>query len=279
VPRRLSFRDRFFTPKVSRAVTSPSAIIATGATAALGVLVFSNPLGLLLGAVGYAARVAIAIPRNPSGREIDPFAVNPPWREFVGDALSAQRRYGEATRTMRPGPLHDRLIEIGDRLDTGVDEVWHIAQRGQVLADGRKRLQPEQAQRELAQLVAENPRPEPGSPIEQTAQSLQAQIATAQRMDAVIKGTADRLRLMDARLDEMVTRTVELSTQADTADDARGLGSDVDGLVSEMESLRQALEDTSGTSPTLPPSPTGATPSTDRPAAQPLPPPPATGQA
>ena len=76
------------------------------------------------------------------------------------------------------------------------------------------------------------------------AQSLQAQIATADRMDATIKDTVDRLRLLDARLDEMVTRAVELSTEADSSADVVGLGADVDGLVTEMESLRSALEDT-----------------------------------
>lgn len=250
--RRMSFRDRFFTPRVAHAVTSPSAILATGVTAAIGVIAL-GPLGVLAGLIGYGARVALAIPRNPNGREIDPFAVNEPWRVFVSDALSAQRRFHETTRTMRSGPLRERLNEIGDRLETGVEEVWNIARRGQVLADGRKRLDPDDARRDLARLVAENPRPEPGSPLEQTAQSLQAQVSAADRMDAVIRDTIDRLRLMDARLDEMVTRTVELSTQADSSADLSGLGADVDGLVTEMEALRLALEDTSGRSTTMPP--------------------------
>jgi hypothetical protein len=89
---RLSFRDRFFSPKVAHAVTSPSAILATGATAAVGALAF-GPIGLLAGLIGYAARVGIAIPRGGRGPRIDPFGVKDPWRRFVSDALSTRRRY------------------------------------------------------------------------------------------------------------------------------------------------------------------------------------------
>ena len=62
---RLSFRDRFFSPKVARAVTSPSAILATGAAAAVGRGSPFGPFGRRsAGLLGYAARVGLAIPRE-----------------------------------------------------------------------------------------------------------------------------------------------------------------------------------------------------------------------
>ena len=61
-------------------------------------------------------------------------------------------------------------------------------------------------------------------------------------MDAVLDDTRSRLQLLDARRDESVTRAIELSVQAGP-DDLTGLGDDVDGIVTEMEALRQALED------------------------------------
>jgi len=246
---RIRFRDRFFTRPVARATTSPSAILATGAAAALGVLAF-GPFGLIAGLAGYAARVALAIPRNQRGERIDPFAVNEPWRKFVSEAMQAQRRFAQAIRGMASGPLQERLTEIGARLDTGVEEVWRIARRGQLLADARRQIDVREAQWELAQVRTNAGRGLPqGSPQEQTAQALQAQVDTAARMDGVIRDTLDRLRLMDARLDEMVTRAVELSVQADSSADLGGLGNDVDGLVTEMEALRQALEETGGRGP------------------------------
>ena len=250
MPRRLSLRDRFFTPKVARAVTSPSAILATGATAALGVVVFSNPLGLLAGLVGYTVRVALAIPHNPRSTDIDPFAVGEPWRYFVQDALQAQRRFGESIHSMARGPLRDNLTDIGTRLDTGVDEVWRIAKQGHILAGARSRLTPEEAEHELAALFPPgSPAPEPGSTVAKTAESLQIQIDTARRMEKVIRDAVDQLRLMDARLDEMVSRAVEMSVRSTDSVDPGGLGSDVDGLVTEMEALRQALDETSNPRP------------------------------
>ncbi len=53
----------------------------------------------------------------------------------------------------------------------------------------------------------------------------------------------DRLRLLDARLDEAVARAVELSLGAGDAAAAGGLQGDVDQLVEEMEALRVALDD------------------------------------
>jgi hypothetical protein len=244
---RLSFRDRFYTPKVARAVTSPSAILATGAFAAAGVLAF-GPIGLLAGLVGYAGRVALAIPRNDKGPNIDAFAVKEPWRTFVSDAVKARRRYDDAIDDMPAGPLKERLVEIGGRLDTGLVEVWNIAKRGQVIADARRHLNPDEARWEMAQLAPPGTTIPPGSTAEQTMASLQAQVAAAERMDKVISDTVDRLRLLDARFDETVTRAVELSVDAPSGGTGGtgvgGLGQDVDGMVTEMEALRQALDET-----------------------------------
>ena len=81
-----------------------------------------------------------------------------------------------------------------------------------------------------------------GSHTAATREALVAQLATAARMKAVSTDARDRLRLLDARLDELVARAVELSVSG-SASAISGLGDDVDSLVSEMESLRQALEE------------------------------------
>jgi hypothetical protein len=61
----------------------------------------------------------------------------------------------------------------------------------------------------------------------------------------VIADTRNRLMLLDARLDEAITRTIELSVQADSGAALDPSVADVDGIVGEMESVRQALEATS----------------------------------
>ena len=191
-----SFRDRFFTPPVARALTSPSGILAAGAGAAIGILATAATGGAALvvalgavlgGAAGYGGRVALAIPRN-STPQVDPFAVDEPWRHAVQDALSAKHRYGEALRTFRKGPLQDTLATIGARLDDAVLECWHVAQQGQLLTDGRKRIDDRDVQWQLQQAAAQIPPGGEATPVQaRTVESLNAQLATAARMDDLIR--------------------------------------------------------------------------------------------
>lgn len=256
-----SLRDRFYTRPVARVITAPSTILLAGAAAAVGVVAtapLTLPVSIVIGAVAgitaFGARVGLAIPRRRkegrdprTGERIDPFAVGEPWRRFVSDAQATRQRYEAATRGMASGPLKDRLGEIGGRLDEGIDECWRIARRGHLLTEARGRIDADSTRRELAEVEANASAPwAAGSRLEQTAEALRAQVAAVDRMDRVIVDTLDRLRLLDARLDESVTRAIELSVAADDADDLGQLDADVDGLVTEMEALRQALDEVEG---------------------------------
>jgi hypothetical protein len=158
-------------------------------------------------------------------------------------ALDAQRRYRKAVRTAEPGPMRDRLSEIGERVDAGVRECWRIARRGDALEDAMRTLDTESARRQLAALE------EDGSEgATSTRAALTAQVASADRIAAVAADAGSRLQVLEARLDEAVARAVELSISAGDLAEVGGLGGDVDALVSEMESLRQGLEEISGAS-------------------------------
>ena len=244
----LSLRDRFFTPPVARAFTSPAGILALGAGAGLGILTGGGLIAAVVGAaVAYAARIGLAIPRGATEERIDPFTVGEPWRHYVQDALSAQRRFRDAVHRARRGPLHERLQEIEARVDTGVREVWRIARRGHDLVDARKRVDPEAIRREIAATEANAGQGwATGEAMERTMEALRAQLATVERLERVIADADSRLRLLNARLDEAAARTIELSVQAHDASDLGGLGRDVDDMVDEMEALRQAIEETGG---------------------------------
>lgn len=244
---RPSLRDRFFTPQVARAIMSPSAILALVVGAGLGFAVGGVVLAIVVGLAAYAVRVAMAIPRSERGERIDPFTLSEPWRRFVQDAVKAQRRFAAAVDDARPGPTQDRLREIDDRVETGVREVWRIAKRGHDLVDARRQLDPPGIRRAIAAAEASAPPPEAATAShELRMDALRAQLAAADRLEAVIADADSRLRLLNARLDEAAARTIELSVQAHDATDLRGLGHDVDVMVEEMEALRQAIEETGG---------------------------------
>lgn len=257
---RLSFRDRFFTPPVARAMTSPSGILLAAAGVSAGVLLAAPVAAAVgLGAAAWAARVALAIPRNPSAERIDPFTLSDPWRRYVIEAQEAQRRFGQAVDRAQHGPLRDRLREIGDRLDVGVRECWRIARHAETLTEARQSVDVQRITYDLQQLgpLMRGRNRDPSTA--QTVEALQAQLATASRMDQTLADAQARLRLLDARLDEAVTRAIELSVQAQDLTDLAGLEGEVDSVVTDMEALRLALRETDasdGATPSLPPPPT-----------------------
>jgi hypothetical protein len=164
----------------------------------------------------------------------------------VRNAQTAQRKFAEAVRNARQGPLRDRLNDIGNRLADGVQECWRVACQGQVLSDARRQLETADAARELSQLQASAGAA--GDAHDATVAALQAQLQSAQRMDRTIADARDRLRLLDARMDEAVARAIELSARGGDVD-LGGLTSDVDGLVGDMEALRQGLEEADRAAP------------------------------
>lgn len=240
----MGFRDRFFTPRVARAVTSPSAILAVGAGVALGVLAGSWILALGLGMLAYGARVLAAVPRAAGGPDtaIAPRSLDQPWRGAVEQVQSARRNFDRATSGVAEGPLKERLAGVAERLDTAVAEAWRIARAGHVLTRGRKQIDSTRIESELNYARS---RPA-GNTTAETIAAMESQLASAARLDATIQDTHDRLVLLDARTDEAVARAVELSvSQAD--DQAIGeLDTDVGRIVGDLEALRLAIEETHG---------------------------------
>jgi hypothetical protein len=229
-------------------VTSPLGILCLGAGASLGILLGGGVLGAaVLGLLGWGGRVVAAIPRAPADARIDPFTLTDPWRRYVTDALQARARFAEAVGSAREGPMRDRLREIQSRVDTGLQEVWRIARRGDALVEARRKVDPDAIRREIASTEANADQPWAStSTMQQTLESLQAQLATVERLERVIGDADGRLRLLNARLDEAAARTIELSVQAHDVTELGGLGDDVDEMVDEMEALRQAIEETGG---------------------------------
>ena len=232
------------TPAVARAITLPSAILLGGAGVSAAILAGVPVLGAAaIGAACWAGRVALALPRRVR-RHINPAALREPWRSLVRQATEAEHRFDGAVKGTREGPLRDRLGEVRARVAVAVDECWRIAQRGDALDAAVRQLDPEEIRRELDQCRSELRRT-PGRPdVEAAAESIRRQLESAERLQAVATDARDHLRRLDAQLDEAVARAVELSLGAVDATGLQPLGTDVESVVGELESLRLALEDT-----------------------------------
>ena len=236
-----------------RAGTSPSAFLMTGGAVAAAVLMGAAfPLAAVAGGLAWGARIGFEMVRDRDER-VDPFSLGDPWKRFVIDAQNAQTRYRRAIKRSRPGPLKERLAELGERIDQAVMECWRVASQGNNLGSALRHLETDRVEAELAQARRELADERGGSraSLKATVEALEAQMRSAQRLADVWRSSRDRLRVLNAQLDEAVARAVELSVGAGGSVAAfGGLSDQVAEVVSDMESLRQALEETGGT--TLP---------------------------
>ncbi|MDQ3468962.1 MAG: hypothetical protein M3487_04215 [Actinomycetota bacterium] len=140
-------------------------------------------------------------------------------------------------RATSAGPLRDRLQGILDRLDGGLQEGWRIAKRGNEIDGMVRGLDPTRLRSRLDTLE----RQAATAPTESTSAAIAAvesQLASADRLKALSASTADRLRLSQARLDELVSRAAEVSIGAG---DTEHFAHDVDDLVLELEAMHLAV--------------------------------------
>ena len=242
---------RVRTPPVARAMLSPSAFLLAGAAASAAILVGALPLAPVAAVAAWVARVAMAVPRKPSGDRIDAFTIGDPWRRFVLDAQQAKKRFDETVKRTRSGPLQERLAAIGDRIEQGVTECWRIARQGDNLQGGLRQLDIADIERELEEVRADRARrgndDSMAQALQRTEQALEAQRSSYRRLYNVWQDAQSRLRVLNAQMDEAVARAVELSLHGGDVQELSPLGNDVENLVGELEALRQAMEETSST--------------------------------
>ena len=196
--------------------------------------VFLFALGLGIGAAFGARWAWLKQRRNPM-LGIDPMTLSMPWRQWVKDAVSARRRFGEVVSTTKPGPIRERLQEIGGNIDTAVQEVWRVARYGDELDEGIGKL-------DLANVARRIERLEREGASDDAVRALKEQLASGERLRGVAADARQRLEVQDARLNEAVARAIELSLSASDVSELSGLGNDVTTLVGDMEALRQGLE-------------------------------------
>jgi len=196
-----------------------------------------------LGAVAWGGRVLAAVPGDDGPERPQPARLSEPWRGYATGAQRAKERFDQVVAGVAAGPLRDRLQGLSARLDDGIAESWRIARRGDEIVRAIGQIDTATAGAELAALrQSGEDRTAAGSA---TVKALESQLASAERLSQLADASRDRLRLLDARFDELVARTVEVSVGAG---DSAVLRDDVDDLVTELESLRVAMEETQSAS-------------------------------
>lgn len=203
----------------------------------------------VVGALGYAARVAFAVPRGRPSDRVNPNMVGEPWRRFVLDAQEAHARFDRTVRRCQDGPLKERLGAIGRRIADGVQECWRIARQGDNLHDAIKTIDRAEIESDLAKVDHElaDAAASRRESLARTREALLAQQQSHERLVVVWNDARDRLQVLNAQLDEAVARAVELSVHTGDLNALNPLAGDVENLVDELESLRLGLEEAGGT--------------------------------
>jgi len=235
----VALRDRFFTAATARAILSWRLAVGAAVGAIAGIVGMPIVGAIVMGIGVYAGLVLIAMPRAARRPRLDPFAISEPWRQYVQGAQRARQRLAATVARAAPGPLRERLDDVVARLDLGLAESWEIARRGDEIDDAVTRLDPTALRSNLSTLQ----RRAGDAPSDEAAAamaSIEAQLATADRLKQLSTSTSDRLRLTQVRLDELVARTAEVTVGTT---DTEALVHDVDDLVVELEGLRLAVEE------------------------------------
>ena len=181
--------------------------------------------------------------RNEPEAPVDPLAAIDPVRvparfaPVVRESVAARDRWVTLLAGLRPGPIRDRLGEIGVRIDQGVIEVWETACRAGEIERTLAALDPDEATAayKRAKRSADDGHEPPELP------ALEARFSSVQRLLNLLDDTEARLRLLDARLDAAIARGAEVAVTAST-DEADRLGDDLDAVVDELTALRAGLD-------------------------------------
>ena len=236
----MGLRDRFFTPATAKALLSWRIVLGIAVAVAAGLLL-GPTAGVGAGIGVYVVSVFFAMPK-PQRSSIDPFAISEPWRHFVQGTQRAKQSLRAAVGATADGPLKARLVEIAGRLEQAVEESWAIAKRGDEIDAAVNRIDPVRLRSQLATLNAGGASANtPSGDRSAAVTSIESQLASADRLKTLSTSTADRLRLTQARLDELVARAAEVSVGTSDTDTYEH---DVDDLVVELEGLRLAVAET-----------------------------------
>lgn len=170
---------------------------------------------------------------------VDPAAVPARYRAPVADALQARAQFAELVGGLRPGPLQDRLHELGDRVDAGVMAVWRTTTQATEVERVVATLDPERVAADLKEARRNQAEPT-------VVDALTARFTSTQRLLNALDDLRTRLPVVEARLGTAVARAAEivLTSPAGSADhELSALQGELDTLVVELDTLATATRE------------------------------------
>jgi hypothetical protein len=243
-------------PSVARAAASPTAIVLAGAGVAVGWAVEGAALAVVLGAVGYGARVGWAAIRRRSAlrkraerrmARIDPWSVPEPWRGYTARALDARKRYHQLAGDCPPGTVADYLAGAASKVDSAVEEEWALARSGAAVAGPTGRANQVAEELDQVHLALSRAQGADRAPLETREATLASELRSLRQSEAVSGQLSARMSELCAQLEAVVASSAQLVAGTGAA------GPDLSSLASELASLSKALDEARGIMAAAPP--------------------------
>jgi hypothetical protein len=173
----------------------------------------------------------------------DPTTLEPKWRGPVEEVLAARSRFDALVQRLPDGATKERLEGLCPRLDAGVAACWEIATTAQAAAGALDTLEPDRITSRMKDARRRLVNAPEGSPerdrLQAEIDSLSLQLQSVSRLWDGLDDAAERLRLLELRLDGAVARAAELLLAPHAIESVEG---DLSSAVDELEALRQAVD-------------------------------------
>jgi hypothetical protein len=253
-------------------------VVSAGVGVGIGALAGLPWEGVVAVAVGtwairmaaFAANAVRRALRRETPEMIDPYAVPEPWRAMVRQVAADRDRFAETVRGWPPGPMHDRVADLNQRVAASAQEAFEMAKQAAALEATARLADPDAISRELQEVQRQRAQHSAGaepvsggssSPgarqedeLDRREAALASRLQSARRMETTAGEAGDRLRVYVAQLGDAVSSVVELSFRSADERAARPLLGSLEGLVQEITALNLAVGEASdpGGSPATP---------------------------
>jgi hypothetical protein len=174
-------------------------------------------------------RKSAPVDRHPG---LDLTGVGDGYRAPVERALRSREQFRQLEQTVQPGPLRERLAELGRRVDAGVTAVVETARRATQLEQVVAGLDAERVTAELKQARR-------SGACAEIVDALGARFVSIQRLMNALDTLRERLPVLESRLATAVAHAAELALTS-TAPAVDRLEGELSAVVIELEALSRA---------------------------------------
>ena len=190
-------------------------------------------------------------PREPDAlAALDLTALEHRWRTAVEEALESHTRFRSLVHQSPPGPLRDRLEEIAVRVDQGVRAAWEIATRAQAASQTVRAMHLEEvtdrlkdARRRLTRAAEAGA--DTGA-LQAEVDLLLEQHGALNDLANGVDDAAERLRMLDLRLDASVARAAQMVLRPDALQQLGRVDEELRLVVEQLTALQSGLDSLPG---------------------------------